>query len=355
MTGDRIVRVPGDFTYELPYNDDYGSIRLSSPWTREAIRLKVWQRTHAARTILAVIDGNRVICAGPITDRSLSTDGYTLNAAASIWRALEDRLVLNPALATSFADGEVLIDEDNPAPQWYSQTTGSYRDIAADLVALAQTWGPLPITLPEREGGVHVRTYNGWELHTVASRLALLTNVITAPELRFVPSLRPDGGITFTLEGAPELIARVHRWDTTLPRQGVAFTRITEDSALLASDVWAFGGGSEDIVLAARSTTPALTELGWPVMQMALTNQSSISNLPALKAHTDERAARGTTTPEVYEFRVQRAHAPQPGDWANIRLRHPAYGMQEVPLKVLFVSGNSGDWLTVKGRPRNGL
>ncbi|WP_424936666.1 MULTISPECIES: hypothetical protein [Bacteria] len=354
-TGNRLARVPGKFTFELPYNSAYGEIRVSSSWTRESQRLKVWQRTHAARTILAVIDGESVLCAGPVTDRELTPTGYTITAAGSIWRTLEDRLVLNPSLREKFVDGEVLIDEDNPAPEWFTQLRGSYVDIAADLVDLALAWGTLPILTPEREGGTYVRSYKGWELNTVASRLELLTGVINAPELRFTPFLRPDGGIVFTLQGAPELIDSTHRWNTLLPRQGVALVRISEDASLLASDVWGFGGRSDDIVLAARSQTPALTEIGWPVMQKALTSAASVSELSTLKAHTDERAQRGTTFPEVYELRVHRRHAPHPGDWANVRINHPAYGPTEVPLKILAVSGDASEWLAVRGRQRNGI
>jgi hypothetical protein len=353
-TGDRIARVPGSFTFELPYNGELGSIKVTAKWTREAVRLKTWQRTAAKRTILAVLDGNRVLCAGPITDRDLDTSGFSLNAAASIWRSLDDRFVLNPALA-NFESGEVLIDEDNPAPQWFTTLTGSLVDIAARLVDLALFWGPLPITTPPSEGGTNVRTYNGWELPTVGSRLSLLTGVADGPELRFVPSLRADGGITFHLEGDIELISKVHRWDTRLPLQRVAFLRITEDATNLASEAWGFGGKSDDVVLAARSRSDALTSLGWPVSQTSVPGLSTVSDLGTLRSHLNERVSRGTVPPEVFEFRVHRSHAPQPGDWADVRFIHPAYGQTDLPLKVLSVSGDSGEWLTVKGRQRNGL
>lgn len=354
-TGDRIARVPGSFTWETESNE-YGSIKVTSGWTKSARELKTWQRTQAKRTILAVLDGAEVVCAGPVQDRDPQTSGFTLNAAASIWWTLEDRLVLNPVLQSTFVDGEVLIDEDNPAPEWFTSFTGSYADIGADLVDLALAWGDLPIVTPAREGGTRVRTYNGWELLTVASRLKLLTGVIDGVEIRFRPELRPDGGIQFVYEAAPELISKTHRWNCTLPGQRVSMVRFPEDASGLASDVWAFGGKSDDIVLAARSTTSALTDLGWPVMQRAVTGLSSVSELSTLKGHTDERALRGSVTPVVYELRVHRSHAPKAGDWANVTFRHPAYeGLVDVPLKVLYVGGDSGEWLTVKGRQRNGL
>lgn len=354
-TGDRIARVPGSFTWSTEQNE-YGSIKVSSGWTKTAKELKTWQRTHAKRTILAVLDGSQVRCAGAITDRDPRTSGFTLNAAASIWWTLEDRLVLNPLLQSVFVDGEVLIDEDNPAPEWFSTFVGSYADIGADLVDLALAWGELPIVTPPREGGTRVRTYNGWELVTVASRLKLLTSIIDGVEIRFRPELREDGGIRFVYEAAPELMSTTHRWNTTLPEQRVAMVSFPEDASALASDVWAFGGKSNDVVLAARSTTAALTDLGWPVMQRAVAGLSNVSELATLKGHTDERAKRGSVTPEVYELKVHRSHSPTPGDWANVTFRHPAYeGQTNVPLKVLYVGGGSGEWLTVKGRRRNGL
>lgn len=355
VTGDRIARVPGDFTYDMAVNE-YGSIKVQSGWSTEAERLLTWQRTQAARTVLAVIDGADVVCAGPVTDREANSDGFTLNAAGSMWWMLEHRLTLNPALASSFVDGEVLIDEDHPAPEWFSTFTGSYADIGADLVDLAVAWGALPIVTPAREGGTRVRTYNGWEMQTVASRLQLLTGIIDGVEIRFRPVLRVDGGIEFLYEAASELISTVHRWNTTLPLQRVAVVKFPEDASMLASDVWAFGGKADDLVLAARSSTTALTELGWPVMQTTLASMSTVTELSTLKGHTDERALRGSVTPEVYELQVHRDHRPVPGDWANVTFRHPAYdGLVDVPLKVLSVAGGAGEWLTVKGRRRNGV
>lgn len=353
-SGDRIARVPGSFSYET-VSCDYGSIKVASGWTQTAARLKTWRRTQEGRTILAVLDGDRVVCAGPVTDRVPSMSGFTINAAASIWRELEDRLVLNPALKETFIDGEVLIDEDNPAPEWHSTFAGSYADIGADLVDLAIAWGALPISTPPREGGVRVRDYEGWQFFTVASRLKLLTGIINGVEIAFPAELRPDGGIQFRYEAAPELIPRVHRWNATLPRQRVSVVQIPADASLLASEVWGLGGRSDDIVLAARSRSAALTSLGWPVKQKALTGMPSIATLDVLKGHTDERVMRGSTRPEVYELKVHRSHGVTVGDWAELTFMHPAYGRTDVPLKILNVAGDAGEWLTVKGRPRNGI
>lgn len=353
-TGDRIARVPGNFSYETVSND-FGQIRVSSGWSQTAARLKTWQRTQEGRTILAVLDGDDVECAGPVIDRDPTMSGFTLTAAASIWRELEDRLVLNPALRDTFVDGEVLIDEDNPSPEWFSTFVGSYADIGAGLVELALAWGDLPIVTPPHEGGTRVRTYEGWQFFTVASRLKLLTGIMGGVEIRFPAEIRPDGGIQFCYEAAPELIPNVHRWNATLPRQRVSVVRIPTDASMLASEVWGLGGRSEDIVLAARSTSDALTALGWPLKQKALTGMSSVSTLDVLKGHTDERVARGSKIPEVYELRVHRSHRVTVGDWAELTFTHPAYGRTDVPLKILTVAGGPGEWLTVKGRPRDGI
>ena len=354
VTGNRIARVPGAFTWES-VSCDFGSIRVQSGWTKTAAKLKTWARTQEGRTLLAVLDDTQIVCAGPVTDRVPTMDGFTIDAAASIWRELADRLVLNPVLKDAFVDGEVLIDEDNPAPQWFSSFTGSYADIGADLVDLARAWGPLPIVTPAREGGTRVRTYEGWQFYDVASRLKLLTGIRNGIEIRFPAELRSDGGIRFRYEAAPELIPKVHRWNATLPAQRVSVVQIPADASQIATEVWGLGGRSADIVLAARSRSTSLTSLGWPIKQRALTGLPEISTLSVLKDHTDERVLRGSVFPEVYELRVHRSHGVTVGDWAQLTYTHPAYGRTDVPLKVLTVAGNAGEWLTVKGRPRNGI
>lgn len=352
VTGNRLARVPGQFDYEEEVNE-YGLITVTSQWSQEAADLRTWERTRPMRTIIAVMQGAEVICAGPITDRDPQRDNFQLNAAASFWRFFEERLALNPVLQTMFQNGEVLVDEENPSPEWILNFSGSFVDIAADLVDVALAWGTLPVTAPAREGGFQTRNYRGWEFATIASRLQLLTGVLGGPELRFKPRIRVDGGIWFDLQGAPELIDNVHSWNAAVPESGVTLIRVPEDASRLATDAWAFGGRSEDIVIAARARSTTLTDQGWPVMQKALTGLDSVTEVTTLEGHVQERIIRSNVEPGVFEFKVGVEKNVRPGDWANVRIDDPAYGQGVIPLKILRVEGNGlSDYVSVFGRRR---
>lgn len=353
VTGNRLARVPGTFEYEEEINE-YGLITVNSQWSQEAADLRTWERTRSMRTILAVMQGTEVICAGPVTDRDPQRDDFQLNAASSFWRFFEERLALNPALQTMFQNGEVLVDEENPSPEWLLSFSGSFVDIAADLVDTALAWGPLPVSTPPREGGFQERNYRGWEFPTIGSRLRLLTGVIGGPELRFKPRIRPeDGGIWFDLEGGPEIIDNVHNWNAAVPESGVTLIRVPEDASRLATETWAFGGRSEDIVIAARARSTTLTDQGWPVMQKALDGLDSVTEVSTLEGHVQERINRSNVEPGVFELRVRADMGVRPGDWANVRIDDPAYGRGVVPLKILRIEGDGlSDYVAVFGRRR---
>jgi hypothetical protein len=120
---------------------------------------------------LAVIEDGEVLIAGPILSRRWQ--GLTLKIdAGDGWALWRKRLVLNHALATSWVDGEVLIDEDNPAPQWILAIAGqTYGGVGAAIIRESLKWGQLLVDPPAPEPGTRVKTYNGWDLASVHDRL----------------------------------------------------------------------------------------------------------------------------------------------------------------------------------------
>ncbi len=354
MTGSLIGRIPAtDIKWTCSVNEP-GSIDVEVKWSLRAMAWAVRNKTYPWRTIIAVMRGDQIINAGPVTRRAW-VGGKLSIQASGMWEMLKHRLVLNYQLASKNVDGMVLIDDENPSPEWILEFTGSLIDIAVKLVTEALKWGALPITLPPLTGGPNVRTYFGFDLATVHDRLTQITEVVGGPEIRFDPQIGADGKISFAMRGSAELIDTVHQWNCAAPDQPVVLASVDESGDAMTTDRWALGGGSDDMVLMARSSSAALTAQGWPVMQSADTSHSSVSELPTLKGYVDEAIVRGSVTQEVFSIQVSASQNVRPGDWADLTPKDMYLGDQPMPLKILDVSGDTTDWLTVKARIRNGV
>ena len=338
-----------DESHTLGWNED-GAIGVSIRWHR---LMDVWRARWKLRPwkhTLAVIDDGEVLIAGPITSRRW--EGLTLKIdAGDGWALWKKRLVLNHALATAWVDGEVLIDEDNPAPQWVLTIAGqSYAGIGAALVRESLKWGPLLVDTPDPDPGTHVKTYNGWDLATVHERLRDLGALEGGPLIRWPAYLRPDGHLRIRYETGDA--QTVHEWVTAAPGQGVSIVSVDEDGASMATEAFALGGRNADLVLVARSKSTTLTAAGWPVLQVADKSRSSVSELPTLKGYTGQAVIDGSMLPESYELKVPSAIRVAPGDWVNLSIQDPYLGQRDVPLSVVEVRRGTSHWQSVSAFPR---
>ncbi|GAB2457484.1 hypothetical protein [Xylanimonas ulmi] len=332
--------------------NESGRIDVTVAWSAQAAAKDLRARLRPWRTALAVVRGRRVLAAGQITRRLWKSGQLSITCGGG-WTLLTKRLVLNHALATSWVDGEVLIDEDHPAPQWVLNLSGSLGDIGCGLVAEALKWGSLPIDLPALTGGTNQRTYNGWDLSTTAQRLAELTAVEGGPEIEFAPYLTDTGHLRWRFRaGSPELVDTVWQWNTASPGRRASLLSVDENGADMATDAYGLGGRADDLVLAGRRHTSALA--GWPVMQVADTSHSTVTDLGTLLGWLGETVARGTEDQESIELRVGAEYAVRPGDHADVGVRDLYLGRTVLPLKVVEVSGDTGEWLTVRCRMREG-
>lgn len=289
--------------------------------------------------------------AGVITSRQWDPDTrkLTLNIGGG-WTLLGKRLVLNHALATSFRDGEVLIDEDHPNADWTLTLTGSYRDICRGLIAETLKWGPLPITLPPIEGGNYTRTYGGYDLATIADRLNDLADIENGDEIRFTPHIDATGRLTFQLEAAPELIDHRWQWNATIPGQRVKLTGYDEDGATMTTDVWAAGGKNDDKTLMCRSIRT--NTMNWPIMQTANTQHTTVSILNTLRGYAHMQMLQGLSTSETIGLTVGDEYDVHVGDHATVRVDDDLLGSRLLQLKITDVDGAADtDWLTLQARP----
>lgn len=216
--------------------------------------------------VWAVADGTRVLHAGWLTRVKRTVDGSLQATIGDGWTIWGKRLVLNHALDASWRDGQVLIDEDNPPGGWLLRLRGTYSDIARGLVAESLKWGSLPYDLPPVQGGsAHERSYQCWDMATVADRLSDLTDLEDGPEIRFDPRLTDDGRIRWLLRvGTPEIVDHEWTWHPLARGQKVTIGDMDRDGADMTGQCWAVGGKQDDVVLMCRRTGGTLTDQGWP-------------------------------------------------------------------------------------------
>lgn len=335
-TWDRVINAPGTFTLELPRS------------TRSRLS-EVHEIAKPWEVAVAITRGRRVLQAGPVVrrpwNRSLELKG------GGYWKYLEKRLVLNHALSRMTIDGEILIDEENPAPEWVLNLRGTYVDIAAAVLAETAKWEAMPLDLPARTGpNIYERNYYGYDLASVATRLSQLTGVENGPELRFDPYLRPDGGVQWRLEGDREIVDNVWEWNTAIPGQGVTVSGLDDDGEEMTNDGWGQGGRNDDLLLMTRSIGDRVRKM--PLLQQALTSHSSVSELETLRGHTRGMVRRSMNTYGQVQLEVPVRNDVQVGDWVDLRTEMKILGRTFLSLKVVGVSGGVGDRQKIDCRVR---
>lgn len=349
-TGDYIRRVPvGSGTTWGTVINAPGSYKLNLPKSPVSRLYELHALAQPWQVAVGIMRGDRVLQAGPITRRPLPGRRLDLEGGG-YWRYLEKRLVVNYLLAGMNVNGEVLIDEENPAPEWVLSLTGSYVDIAVKLLTETNKWQDMPLDLPALSGGIFVRNYYGYDLATVAERLKQLTELENGPELRFDPQRRADGGIRWRLEGDYEIVDNVWEWNTAIPGHGVTVTSLDDDGSDIVTDGWGQGGRNDDILLMARYQ--AANPGNMPLLQGALTGHSTVSEFATLSGHTKGWVERSVNTYGQVQLEAPLRYDVRPGDWVDLRTETPVLGRTFLSLKVVGVSGGVGDRQKIDTRVR---
>ena len=299
--------------------------------------------------ILAALDGSDVLHAGYVVkateDRSAGTVSVEGGGGLTI---LDKRLVLNRLLKTQWRDGTVLIDEDNPPGAWVLELSGSYRDIVRGLISETMQWGALPVSLPAVQGGQHERTYNCWDLATVSSRIADIGDLEDGPEIRLDPELDGDWNLTFALRAEEEIVDSHWAWNANLPGQELSPGSVDYDGASMATQSFGTGGKNDDTLIVAHAVGGSLEDDGWPVLQVANTSHTTISEVSTLKGYVAADVAAGDSPQESRSLACPISLRVRVGDWAELR-----DGSGVGSYKVTDVSGDAAKGrLTVSLRPR---
>lgn len=236
----------------------------------DGLRPEFLTAIEPARTFMAVLEGDNVLEAGPIWAHDYDYGSGILKVKASGARSIFDhRIVMAVIAGTDWA-------------AWAVTYTGlSLGTIAKRLIELlmSHTGGNLPIVLPDDETAAadadHTRTYKGFELATVATRLDQLQGVIGGPDIAFEPRLTADRmGLEWVMRVGTEaqpLLYQVggdHVFDTRVPRGGVSGLSVHRDAGGLASRSWATGSGMDEALLMARADDTTLVDGGFPLLEV---------------------------------------------------------------------------------------
>lgn len=337
LTGAHVARLPcGSASWADAIND---AGTLTATVTDPNIDFEGILRVYG--TIVAAIGFGRVIHAGYLKHVKRNGKEWSIDAGggASIF---DKRLVINYRLHQSWADGTVIVDEDNPSGNWPFTVTGSYSDLISKLISESLKFGALPIVPAALTGGDKLRTYNSYDLATVSDRIKDIGDLENGPEYRFDAVVDDFGAISFlqrTSKDGGEIIDHHWKWNAIVPDSGVILGEEDADGSEMCTQSFGVGGKSEDKIVVARSISNALTAKGWPVLQNANTSHSSISNTATLKSYVNADTACGDNPQHTYGLEVDMSrYDVRVGDWCDVRRSDREDDV--LLLKVTNVSGS---------------
>lgn len=361
LTGRRIQTLPvlsGSWSEVLNADGDLSC--TVSMRNRQVRRLGLRESATPGASFLAAFSEDTGLQAGPIWFHDWDDDAQRLTlTAAGMWSYFDHRMVLpvlagrlptDPTTNTRYTD--VSVDPEDP---WPTDTRKSLQGMARALVEQAQAWtgGDVPVILPAEIPGTNERLYRGADLATVGRRLRELSQVEGGPDIRFTPRFTTDRlGVEWVMEiGTPAqpllFSPQEPVFNHGLPKSSVSRLRVQVDGRDLASQAYAAGGRAADQSLMAVATDPSLTAAGFPVLEAADQARSTVTELPTLQAHANERILRGkspirsvsfdhdpSVRPFVGSFRV--------GDFVRFRVTGNSYlEDREHRMRVLSRSGDA--------------
>lgn len=365
----------GNYIGHIPYSalsaqdsiSDEGSMHATIPDCRQ-LRLipDITPYLHDYGTIYAAIMGERILHAGYLTSHSLNDtrDQLTLTIGGG-FTVLAKRINLNHALATTWKDGEILIDDEHPPANWVLSAKGTYSDLIRVLVTETIKWGQLPFTVPNMQGGSdHERNWQCWNLNTVWDEISNIADLDDGPEIRADPQLN-NGSIQFNVRvGDPEIIDQPYwQFNRLAPGQHTILTATDCDGSPLTGQHFMTGGKSDDKTLIAQADGHTLTDQGWPLLQTADATHSSVTLLKTLQSYAQAAISMGDTDQSTHGLRVDLTRDVHVGDHARLRVTHTNPTQQErdlllgetIDLKITDITWTAdSDLQTLQTRPING-
>lgn len=326
----------------------------------DVIALDVDNTAAAAKTVLAVAEGDVILAAGPIWFTNYDRDNATMSLTAKgLWSYYDHRHILPIAAATISVANFTIPDPDEsgktmPNPALATNISGyELGTIAKKLVEQAHEWtgGSVPVVFeadrPAADDDDHERNFEGSDFKVLGDVLRQLQEVEDGPDIRFMPRFTTDRlGIEWELQtgtdAKPLLGSTVtHRWDVTAVDSPVSKLSIDKDGTGMVDLGWVTGGRSSDEVLVARKYATTLVDRKYPLYEGMDSTRSSVVKQSTLNRHANELARGGSAPYETWSFEVETTVAPHLGSFLEgdyCELDFVPYGSQPYSVSGLPVA-----------------
>lgn len=329
--------VTGRQILDLPVLDGSWSLTLNAPGQLDCtlnledpdIRALGLRNSSApAKTVLAVVEHDVLVEAGPIWARSYDRDNQKLKLSAKgVWTALDHRLVLPAAAATLPVDQFTIPDpSDNqgvkrmPNPAVATHISNIWLGtIAKQLVQQAFAWsgGTLPILFPPDDVGTAQRAFEGAEFKSLGEAVRQMTQVDGGPDIMFSPQLTADRlGIQWVMRiGTPSQPMLSSSggviFDMSVPESRITNLTVDEDATAMGSTSWATGGRAGDSVLVSRASETAHLNAGYPLLEVLDSTHSDVVVQATLDTYAQENLSYGSGPVEIWKFNVELEGSPE--------------------------------------------
>jgi hypothetical protein len=314
--------------------NDVGGWKIQVPLDGGPKTVRVREWCVPWRFSVAIVRGRGVptdtVCqAGPVIPYAPEADKaqHTVSGKG-FWQLLNRRLLhartWNPAAAPiTDVSADLLINDSLPNIAInivYHATSMVYRPGSALPLDYA-TLGPT---------GANTSTYHGYEMAYAGQRLQELTQVDGGPDVLFQPYLTVIGGRRYIrhrmLVGNPWLtqpgVPLLFDYRSSLDRLTIA-----GDGSDQAGTAFVKGTGNEAGQLYGYATTTALTDAGWPMLDMVDSNHTSASEQPTLDGWARADVALYSSQPEQWQATVLADKNPRlgsylPGHFADYNVKN---------------------------------
>lgn len=308
-------------------------------------RLGLAESGMPGKAFLAAVDGDTVLQAGPIWTHDWDSNSSRLTLTGlGMWSYFDHRVLL-PVLA-----GRLPSD-----PTTDTNLTSSLQGIARSYVAQAQSWtgGNVPVFLPDEIAGPNERNEAGANLAIVGERLRQLTQVQGGPDIMFTPRFNSArDGLEWVMRiGTPDvpLLSSLQEvvFNVGLSKSSVSGMKVSVDGSRIGSQAFAAGGRSSDEVLTTVSTDPALTDAGFPLLDLVDSSHSTVNIPETLQGYSDELVLRGRKPVQTWSFDHDVSRRPflssfNAGDFARVRVTGDPYiRTDSYRLRILSRSGDA--------------
>lgn len=363
VTGERIQTLPTSsvrWEKRIVTPEDVSVSLTIAPRAHQKLDLR--NSTTEVKTALIVSDGDRVLGAGPIWERSYNDTTGRLDITAGGLRSLLDRSFVLPDSVTSVPllvqSGD---DEGEPNPAVATTFTGAtWPQIVKGLLdqRAARAGGALPLVYGATGTGVHDKSYDASAFKTVGEALQDLTNLDKGPEIDFTPRLvnnKLEWVVRVGDDAELEVKSpTVHVFDFTPAKRPVRGLRVRSSGAGLASEAWGTGGRQAAKALFARAASSHLLDAGFPRTETLSSAHSTVVEQSTLDQYTQADLVAASAPVEWWSWEFHADRRPRisdvsVGDYCVLKLRGNRYLPDgEYTRRIVALSGDSSSrWVKV--------